>query len=255
MKLNFKHAIANNYKSLSQIARVLTENWVHEIGYCPSCGSNIDKYPNNQPVADFYCLNCSEDYELKSRKISFGAKVNDGAYQTMMARLNSSNNPNLFLLNYDFEYDEVKNFLVVPKHFFVPEIIEKRKPLSSTAKRAGWVGCNIILKNIPESGKIFYIKDKIIQSKESVLETWKKMLFLRQDKIFSAKGWLLDIIICIEKIKKCEFILEDIYKFENELKLLHPENKHVRDKIRQQLQILRDNGYLDFISRGIYRVL
>jgi len=43
---------------------------------------------------------------------------------------------------------EVSNFLVVPKYFFVPGVIEKRKPLSATARRAGWIGCNIVLKSI-----------------------------------------------------------------------------------------------------------
>jgi Dam-replacing HTH domain len=28
----------------------------------------------------------------------------------------------------------------------------------------------------------------------------------------------------------------------------------VRAKIRQKLQVLRDNGYLDFVGRGIYRL-
>lgn len=60
---------------------------------------------------------------------------------------------------------------------------------------------------------------------------------------------------CVEKIGKNEFTLEDVYRFENELSILHPENKHIRDKIRQQLQILRDKGYLDFVSRGYYRLL
>ena len=42
---------------------------------------------------------------------------------------------------------------MVPKHFFVPDIIEKRKPLAETARRAGWIGCNIVLKNIPNEGR------------------------------------------------------------------------------------------------------
>ena len=33
---------------------------------------DIDKYPNNQPVADFYCSNCKEEYELKSKQDSVG---------------------------------------------------------------------------------------------------------------------------------------------------------------------------------------
>ena len=70
----------------------------------------------------------------------------------------------------------------------------------------------------------------------------------------AAKGWVLDIMTCIDKIGKREFFLDEVYKFENELKLLHPENRHIKDKIRQQLQILRDKGYLDFVSRGFYRL-
>ena len=49
--------------------------------------------------------------------------------------------------------------------------------------------------------------------------------------------------------------LADVYKFENYLGELHPDNHHVRDKIRQQLQVLRDAGILEFIGRGRYRVL
>jgi type II restriction enzyme len=35
---------------------------------------------------------------------------------------------------------------------------------------------------------------------------------------------------------------------------LHPANRHVRAKIRQQLQVLRDAGLLDFVGRGEYRM-
>ncbi|HLD00088.1 MAG TPA: Dam-replacing domain protein, partial [Patescibacteria group bacterium] len=45
------------------------------------------------------------------------------------------------------------------------------------------------------------------------------------------------------------------YVFENELSRLHPDNRHVKDKIRQQLQILRDKDYLEFIARGKYKLI
>ncbi len=256
MRLVFNKKLTENYKSASQKARVLTEHWVAESIFCPNCGRlNIDKYPNGKPVADFYCSYCCEDYELKSKHDSFGSKIVDGAYRTMIERLQSSNNPNFFLLNYDSIKLEVINFFVIPKHFFIPEIIEKRKPLSPTAERAEWVGCNIILKDIPQTGKIFFVRDKQIEPKERVLADWKKTLFLRDEKEISAKGWLLDVMRSIDKLGKKEFTLDDVYVFERELSLLHPENKHIKDKIRQQLQFLRDKGYLDFISRGYYRIV
>jgi type II restriction enzyme len=255
MKLTFDEKLAVDYKSASQKVRVLTEQWVDDSIFCPNCGQlNIDKYPNNQPVADFYCSNCKEDYELKSKQDNIGTKIVDGAYRTMVERLQSSRNPNFFLLNYDLQNFEVKDFLVIPKHFFVPEIIEKRKPLALTARRAGWVGCNILLQSIPQTGKIFFVRNKQIEPKTKVLSEWKKTLFLHEEKEVSAKGWLLDIMRSVEKLKKHGFVLDDIYAFEKELSKLHPENKHIKDKIRQQLQILRDKGYLEFIRKGIYRV-
>ena len=255
MKLSFDTQLADNYISQSQKIRVLSEAWVDSVIFCPNCGHlDIDKYPNNQPVADFYCSNCKEEYELKSKQNSVGVKIVDGAYRTMIERLQSSNNPNFFLLNYDLKSFEVLNFFVIPKHFFVPEIIEKRKPLSLTARRSGWVGCNILLNHIPQTGKIYFVRGGEIEPKEKVLSDWKKTLFLRDEKEITAKGWLLDTMLCVEKIGRKEFSLDDIYAFENELSKKPPDNRHIKDKIRQQLQILRDKGYLEFTSRGNYRL-
>jgi type II restriction enzyme len=255
MKLTFDEELAINYKSPSQRARVLTEHWVDESVFCPNCGRlEIDKYPNNQPVADFFCSNCKEDYELKSKQGSIGTKILDGAYRTKMERLRSSSNPNLFVLNYRLQNLSVLNFFVIPKHFFVPEIIERRKPLAVTARRAGWIGSNILLQKVPQAGKIFLVRQEKIEPKEKVLAEWKKTLFLREEKEISAKGWLLDVMRCVERVGTREFTLSDVYAFEHELSVLHPDNKHIKDKIRQQLQVLRDKGYLEFTRRGNYQL-
>lgn len=97
----------------------------------------MSQFPNNSPLADFLCGSCSEEFELKSQKSRFGAKVADGAYKTKCERLAASNNPNLLLMNYDVKSLSVINLLIVPKHFFVREIIEERKPLAATARRTG----------------------------------------------------------------------------------------------------------------------
>src|SRR3989344_4143445 len=177
MKLDFDEKIADDYTSASQRASVLTEHWVDETVFCPNCGRfEIDKYPNNQPVADFYCSNCKEDYELKSKRDSIGTKILDGAYRTKMERLRSSSNPNLFVLNYHLQNLSVLDFFVIPKHFFVPEIIEKRKPLAASARRAGWIGSNILLQKIPQIGKIFLVHQQKVEPKEKVLAERKKTL-------------------------------------------------------------------------------
>jgi hypothetical protein len=156
-------------------------------------------------------------------------------------------------LNYDLKQFGVVNLFVVPKHFFLRKIIEERKPLAQTARRAGWIGSNILLNQIPTSGKIFIVRDGQLQPKESVLAKWKRTLFLRNEEI-EARGWLIEVMKCVESIGKQEFELEDVYAFEDRLSQIYPENRHVRPKIRQQLQVLRDQGYLDFISRGYYRL-
>ena len=119
MQLTFNTDLATQYNNQSQIIRVLTEDWVKNEIFCPNCGNIISEYPNNKPVGDFFCSQCSEDYELKSKK---------------------------------------------------------------------------------------------------------------------------------------DFTLEDMYYFENFLSKKYTENNYIKNKIRQQLQFLRDKGYIKFISRGVYRL-
>ena len=146
-----------------------------------------------------------------------------------------------------------RQLFIVPKHFFVPDIIEQRKPLSTTARRAGWIGSNILLGEVPETGKIHIVQNGVIRPKDAVLEQWQKTLFLR-DKSLEARGWLLDVLKCVESLGRREFTLDDVYGFDRHLGELYPGNQNVRPKIRQQLQYLRDRGFIEFLSRGNYRL-
>ena len=67
-------------------------------------------------------------------------------------------------------------------------------------------------------------------------------------------NWLIEVMKCVESIGRREFEIDDVYAFANQLSLLYPRNRHVKEKIRQQLQVLRDQGFLDFASRGSYRL-
>ena len=71
----------------------------------------------------------------------------------MIERITSDSNPDLFLLQYSEQYD-VTALMLIPRFFFVPEIIKKRKPLAPTARRHDWVGCNILYHQIPDQGRI-----------------------------------------------------------------------------------------------------
>jgi type II restriction enzyme len=78
-------------------------------------------------------------------------------------------------------------------------------------------------------------------------------LFLREESATS-RGWLLNVLKSVEDVGKSEFDLSEVYAFESRLSGLYPMNRHVRQKIRQQLQVLRDRGYLEFLGRGRYRL-
>lgn len=221
--------------------------------FCPSCGNDeLNQFSNNSPVADFLCKTCQSEYELKSKKDSFTTRIVDGAYNSMIERINSENNPHFFFLNYSSKTLEVNNFLVIPKHYFINDIIEKRKPLSAVARRAGWIGCNILLQNIPNSGKIFFIKNGELIKKQSVIETWSKTAFLANQKKES-RGWTIEVLKVIDEIPYQEFKLSDVYMFESHFKNKFPNNNFIKDKIRQQLQVLRDKGILQFKGNGVYR--
>ena len=254
MNLSLNTKLIQGYRSNSQIARVLTENWVKENSYCPCCGEiSLNNFANNRPVADFYCKNCTEEFELKSKTGKLTNTISDGAYSTMIQRINSKNNPNFFFLTYTKNWC-VNDFLIIPKQFFTEEIIIKRSPLAPTARRAGWIGCNIDISKVADSGKVFLVKNSEVIDRKIVSQSFNKTLFLRE-KSNEAKGWILDIMKCVDEIKSDAFTLDEIYRFEQKLKVKYPNNSFIKDKIRQQLQILRDKGIIEFVGRGKYKKL
>ena len=254
MNLSFNRSLATGYRSGSQIARVVTEDWVARNMFCPICGAPMLRhYEANRPVADFFCADCKSDFELKSKKAegaAIGHKIADGAYSTMIERIVSNRNPHLFVMTYaDWA---VNNFMLIPNFFFVPDIIEKRPPLKDTDRRAGWTGCNINIENIPESGKIYIIKNGLQEDRQKVIDYYRRTVSLQTTQIES-RGWMMDVLICVEKIPADNFKLDEVYSFADELQKKHPENHFIKDKIRQQLQYLRDKGFIEFTARGNYK--
>ena len=253
MDLRFNTSLIQGYKSASQIARILTEDWVARNMYCPICGeTSIKSAEHNAPVKDYVCEHCKSQYELKSKKENtnkYVTKVNDGEYRTMIDRITSLDNPSFFFMHYDCY--EVNNLIIVPKCFFIPEVIEKRKPLAENARRSGWEGCNILLSKIPDFAKIPIIRNKEVLDSKSVCKEYNRVYSLQTNSIES-RGWLFDVLSCVERLDST-FTLKQMYGFVEELKLKHPTNNNVEAKIRQQLQFLRDKGFIDFSSRGNYR--
>jgi type II restriction enzyme len=243
-----------NYKSASQRARICTESWGAASLYCPACDSRrIDALPSGTHAADFACPSCESRFQLKSKSSAFGNRVIDGAYAAMRRVIISDETPNLFLLHYRLPKLTVENVLLIPHFAFTLSFLEKRKPLSANARRAGWVGCNFLLDQIPTDARIPVVQGGQPVSSSKVRKAYEKLRPLEKLRV-QKRGWTLDVLRVVKGLNKKEFTLKEVYDQEEALAKLHADNHNVQPKIRQQLQVLRDLGLLTFLSPGHYRL-
>jgi len=152
--------LALRYTSASQQARVVTEAWGLDNLFCPNCPSPVlTSAPNNTQAFDYSCPRCASSFQLKSKSSSIGDRILDAGFDAMMRAIREDRTPNLYALHYDRNSWQVKNLVLIPHFAFSASAIEARKPLGLGARRAGWVGCFIVLKNLPLGAKIHLISD------------------------------------------------------------------------------------------------
>ena len=240
----------SSYTSPSQRARIATELWAENNVYCPACRSTLVRTPNNTRVLDFRCKGCSLPFELKSKNGLFGTRIVDGAYSSMMEIVLENKQPNFLLMSYSQER-QVTSLELIPRHFVVPQVIEKRNALSINARRAGWVGCNLRLTGIPIEARIRYVWNGRVAPPESVSAQWNKNVFVEKASL-KTRGWLVTTMTLIERLGKTVFELKELYEFVPLLRETFPGNQNIEAKLRQQLQMLRDQGWLTFLGNGVY---
>lgn len=250
MKLLMDTGVAQGFKSQTQVARVISENWAKSNLYCPACANNkLAQAPNNTKAFDFSCPNCVARFQLKCSRQWGKSRIPDAGYHAMMEAISTDRNPNLFLMHYDSQWT-VQNMLLIPSFFLSESAIEKRKPLAATARRAGWIGCNILLSSVPAAGKIAIIVDGQVIEQNDV-----RRKYLRAKPFASlnalVRGWTLDVFKVVETLSD-KFSLNDVYAYEDQFAVLYPGNRNIRPKIRQQLQVLRDIGMIRFLGNGLY---
>jgi type II restriction enzyme len=244
----------DRYKSASQRARVGTESWGASNFFCPACESlRLNLAPRNTVAVDYFCPSCESPFQLKSQSKSFGAKIVDAAYSQMKRAILEDRTPNLFVLQYDLDTWAVRNVLLVPHFAFALSAVERRKPLAPTARRAGWVGCNILLDKIPIHARIPIVSAGIPHTSREVRASYNRLRPLEKLQV-EKRGWTLDVLQVVQSLGKINFTLADVYAHTDALSKLHPNNSHIRDKIRQQIQVLRDLGLLSFLGSGSYRL-
>lgn len=253
MRLELDTDAAAGYRSPAQRARRVTEAWFAEAMYCPACPNDrLERARASTPVVDFVCSACGAEYQLKARAGPLGRRLRDAAYDPMMARVAANRSPHFAFLGYDTQGWRVRNLLLVPGYFITPDVIERCKPLSSSARRAGWVGCNILAHLIPPDGRLAVVTNGSAMPPAAVRSGWRLFADLSHADA-KRRGWTVDVLRCVRAWGGAGFTAQEFYgRFEADLARRHPDNRNVQPKIRQQLQVLRDRGVVRFLGRGRY---
>lgn len=251
MELACDVSVATGYKSAAQIARVISEAWLSRNGYCLACEEeSLTHTAANTKSTDFVCPKCGQNYELKTfRKRPLRSLV-DGAYASLIARVMDGSTPTLFLLERNNLWG-VESLTAIHPVFITPSVIEERKPLSATAVRAGWVGCNIRLDRIGQDGEIQIVEEGKAKPMSDVRQQFRRFAPLSTIAL-KERGWITLTLSVARSLLKKRFSLSDLYARERVFEVVYPQNRNVRAKIRQQLQVLRDLGVIQFEGRGLY---
>jgi hypothetical protein len=137
------------FKSATQTARVALETWARLNLWCHNCGNpNLLTLPAGTPVSDLKCVACKMEYQVKSLNGRFGPTLTGAAFQPLYERALARTVPDFMLIEYNLRRAQVSNVGLIRGSDLTPERIIKRKALASTARRAGWVGCNVYIDQL-----------------------------------------------------------------------------------------------------------
>jgi type II restriction enzyme len=254
MLLRCDTSAADGYTSQAQKSRVLSEAWFQSNGYCLSCDNDrLLATAVNTKARDFVCPSCKHNYELKAFRTRPKRTLVDGAYSALMSRILDGSVPTLMMLERNDAW-EIQSLTAIHHLFLTPNIIEQREPLSPTARRAGWVGCNIRLDLISPDAQVAIVGKGRVNEPKLVRETFRRFEQLRIIEP-SNRGWATLTLKVIRNLGRRVFKLDDLYEQEKQFAAVYPGNRHIRAKIRQQLQVLRDLELIAFHGGGTYDLL
>lgn len=254
MQLRLPAHLGEGYESPRQRIRVITEAWGEFNLFCGKCGSRfLRRARHNTAGIDFVCRRCEDPYQLKSQAQPIGRRIPDAAYGTMRRIIREGNAPSIFALHYDEFRWTVRNLLLIPRFAVSLSFLHRRKPTLPKGRGRPWVGCDFVLDRIPTDAKIPVVIQGTVIPVSTVRERFLQVRRLGRQRQYN-RGWTMDVLNIVRKVQKREFLLAEVYEHIDELRQLHPRNRHIDDKIRQQLQRLRDLGFLQFLRPGHYRL-
>ena len=182
--------------------------------------SSIKSYPSLH--AKIYIFD-DEKFVISSSNLTFGGLVKNYEY-------------GIFSNDKDFSQNVVHDF---------NQIFDNEKTFEVNSE------------NISQAKQIIEIAQKNLEIDLKIIEKEKNYLnFISTNSITnSLKGWKKEIFIVLNLDKNQFFDLEEIYFYENYFKKIYPENKFIKNKIRQSLQHLQNDGLIEFIADGKYKKL
>ena len=251
MEIHGDITLGLGYTNPTQQVRKISEAWIAENGYCLKCDSDtLTPTSANTKSRDFVCENCLHGYELKSKCGIFSTRVLDGAYGAMVTTIRQGNTPTFLLLEYAKSWS-ISGLRAIHHSLITETSVEARKPLAPSARRAGWIGCNIVLPAIAVEGQIAIVQSGVMQPKSTTRDAFSRLEKL-SSLPYKDRSWAATLLNLLHRLPSRDFALADVYKFDSELQKLFPNNKHIRPKVRQQLQVLRDAGLIRFKGGGRY---
>jgi type II restriction enzyme len=172
----------------------------------------------------------------------------------MMRRIRAAEAPALMLMHYQQDWS-VQRLIAIHPVFLTPSVVRKRpKPhLRPKTLKPYWM-CDLDLTRIPPDGKIVIVGDGAERQRAETRRAFRESMRFG-DVPLRKRGWAALVLAYVRKIDKAEFSLKDLYAYEAAMHAAYPKNSHVRPKIRQQMQVLRDLGYVQFLDRGHYQIL
>jgi type II restriction enzyme len=240
------------FSSGSQWARDFSEEWWAQYGYCLSCASNrILPTPKGTPSVDFLCPRCDHPYQLKANLSGRFQCVPDGAYSKMIECILASKTPTFLLMRYT-RLRNVLDVTAVHRTLVTSDAVRRRNPTLPKGRSKEWIGCDIILREVPPEARIGVIRDEQFLSKSGVRARFAAIASLDQAKA-EDRSWTVAVLNELHRMKRTEFTTEDAYQLIEPLAAKFPDNHHVAEKIRQQLQILVKRRLLVRVRRGLYR--
>jgi hypothetical protein len=142
--------IASVFTSRAQIARVVLELWAEYNLFCLECESDsLTRLTHNTPVSDFECDACNARYQIKGKDGRFGPKIPGAAYEPTVRAIRANACPNYILLEYDRRYSTIVFGSAIRGTEITEDRIIEREALRPGTRRAGWVGCSILLAGLP----------------------------------------------------------------------------------------------------------